>query len=62
MNMLDSYNRYFRDLWPILAAMSKRGIPIDNQRRLELKNLIEREDLRVTAAIQQLVPSEILST
>ena len=62
MNMLDSYNRYFRDLWPILRDMSARGIPIDNQRRLELKSLIEREDLRVTAAIQALVPSEILST
>ena len=62
MNMLDSYNRYFAQLWPILRDMSARGIPIDNQRRLELKSLIEREDLSVTAAIQELVPPEILST
>ena len=60
--MLNSYQRYFRDLFPILRDMSARGIPIDNPRRLELKSLIEREDLRVTAAIQALVPSEILST
>lgn len=62
MNLLDSYQRYFRDLFPILRDMSARGIPIDDTRRLELKELIEREDLRVTAAIQQLVPPEVLSS
>ena len=59
MNLLDSYQTYFRDLWPILRDMSARGIPIDNSRRLELKSLIDREDLRVTAEIQSIVPSEL---
>ena len=59
--LLDSYHTYFRDLWPILRDMSARGIPIDDTRRQELKELIEREDLRVTAEIQRIVPSEVLS-
>ena len=61
MNLLDSYHTYFRDLWPILRDMSARGIPIDDTRRQELKELIDREDLRVTAEIQRIVPSEVLS-
>ena len=59
--LLDSYHTYFRDLWPILRDMSARGIPIDDTRRRELKELIYREDLRVTAEIQQIVPKEVLS-
>lgn len=62
MTLLDSYQTYFRSLYPILRDMAHRGIPIDDSRRLELKSLIEREDLRVTAEIQALVPPEVLST
>ncbi len=57
----DSYRRYFAQVWPILRDMSRRGIPISNTKRLELKALIEREDLRVTAAIQGVVPLEVRS-
>ena len=60
--MLDTYNTYFRGVYPILKDMSARGIPIDESRRFELKALIEREDLRVTAEIQAIVPAEVLST
>lgn len=60
--MLDTYHTYFRDVWPILRDMAGRGIPIDNQRRVELKELIERETIRVTAAIQPLVPESVLSS
>lgn len=59
--MWDSYQRYFAQVWPILRDMSRRGIPISNEKRLELKALIEREDLRVTAAIQEVVPPEVRS-
>lgn len=60
--LLNSYQTYFRDIWPILRDMSKRGIPIDESRRMELKALIEREDLRVTEEIKKIVPEEVLST
>jgi len=60
--LLDSYQTYFRDVYPILKDMSRRGIPIDESRRAELKELIDREDIRVTAAIQAIVPAEVLST
>lgn len=60
--LLGAYRRYFRDFHPILRDMSRRGIPIDNGKRAELKELIEREDKRVTAEVQALVPPEVLST
>lgn len=59
MNSWEAYCRYFRDVFPILRDMSRRGIPISNEKRMELKSLIEREDQRVTAAIQQVVPAEV---
>lgn len=60
--LLDSYQTYFRDIWPILRDMSKRGIPISEERRMELKAMIEREDARVTEEIKKIVPEEVLST
>src|SRR5271156_940023 len=60
--LLDSYQTYFRDFHPILRDMATRGIPIDNTRRMELKDLIESDDKRVTEEIQRLVPEEVLST
>ena len=60
--LLDSYEMYFRNFHPILIDMAKRGIPIDNSRRNELKELIESDDRRVTEEIQNLVPEEVLST
>lgn len=60
--LLDSYQTYFRDIYPILRDMSRRGIPIDDTRRQELKALILRESLRVDAEIRAMVPPEVLST
>lgn len=57
--MWDSYCRYFRDVHPILRDMANRGIPIDDTKRRELKELIAREDQRVTATVQELVPPEL---
>lgn len=62
MNLWDSYCTYFRGIHPILRDMARRGIPIDDTRRLALKELIEREGLRVDAEIRALVPAEVLST
>jgi len=42
--------------------MSARGIPIDAGKREELRELLEREGLRVDAEIRALVPPEVLST
>src|ERR1700733_6430690 len=58
----EAYRRYFAQVWPILRDMSARGVQIDEERRGELKTLIEREDARVTLAVQGLVPAEVLST
>ena len=60
--LLEAYQTYFRDFHPILRDMATRGIPIDNSRRNELKELIESDDRRVTEEIQNLVPEEVLST
>jgi hypothetical protein len=62
MNLWDSYERYFKQLHPILRDMSARGIPICEERRAELKALIEREGIRVDAEIRAMVPEEVLST
>lgn len=61
MNLLDSYQTYFAQLWPILRDMSARGIPISNSRREELRQLIERDVLRVDNEIRAMVPPEVLS-
>lgn len=60
--LLGAYRRYFRDFHPILRGMAKRGIPIDDERRRELRALIARQDQRVAEAVQKLVPAEVLST
>jgi hypothetical protein len=59
MNLLDTYRLYFRDFWPILRDMAARGVPVSEVERGELKALIEREDQRVTVAVQTLVPQEL---
>ncbi len=58
----ESYRRYFRDVWPILRDMSRRGVPISEPHRLQLKELIRTEDIRNTEEIQSIVPPEVLTT
>lgn len=57
----DSYSRYFREFHPILHTMSKRGIPISNDKRLELQQAIEIESVRVDAEVKSIVPAEVLA-
>ena len=56
LTMWDSCNRYFKDVFPILRDMARRGIPIDEGKRQELKQLILTEECRVSAAIGGHVP------
>lgn len=56
----ETYRRYFREVWPILRDMANRGVPVSEERRGELKALIAREDLRVTAAVRAIVPADLL--
>ena len=56
----ETYRRYFREVWPILHDMANRGVPVSEERRGELKALIEREDQRVTVAVREIVPAALL--
>jgi len=60
--LFDSYNTFFKGIWPILASISNRGIPIAEDERLKLGALIEHEQIRVDDSIRSLVPPEVLST
>lgn len=62
MSLYETYDRYFKQFNPILRDMARRGLPIDNTRRLELKATIESEKIRVDEAIKALVPRECLGT
>lgn len=58
-----AYVRYFRTYHHrVLRRMSERGDPISEEKRLELKALIEREDQEVDEKVRELVPREVLST
>jgi uracil-DNA glycosylase family 4 len=56
-----SYERYVRQFWPILRDMSARGLPVSDERRLALKDVIVEEGLRADAAIKEIVPEEVLA-
>jgi DNA polymerase family A len=56
----ETFRRYFAEVWSILRDMASRGVPVSEERRSELKALIEREDQRVTAAVRGIVPSALL--
>lgn len=56
-----SYEKYVRQFWPILRDMSNRGLPISDERRLALKEVIVEEGLRADAAIKEMVPEEVLA-
>ena len=60
--LYESYEGYVRDFYPILSDMAKRGVPIDDGKRLELKAHIDSERLRVKDSVQKIVPAELLST
>lgn len=57
----DAYVRYFRRFWTILRDMSHRGLPISEVDRLELKSVVEGEQIRKGIEIQAIVPEEVLA-
>ena len=59
-SMWDSYIRYFANFNPILRDMANRGLPISEEKRLELEKVILSEDARATEEIKALVPEEVL--
>lgn len=61
-NLWDAYVRYFRQYHPILLKMAERGVPISEKNRLELKALVEKEELTVDEKIRAMVPEEVLSS
>ncbi len=58
--LMPSYDRYVRQFWPILRDMSNRGLPISEERRLDLLATVESEDAAVDIKIRALVPAEVL--
>lgn len=59
--LMESYQRYVQKFYPILRDMANRGLPISDERRLELKQVIIEEDARATEAIKAIVPDEVLA-
>jgi uracil-DNA glycosylase family 4 len=57
----DSYTRYVQTFWPILRDMSTRGLPISEEKRVALKEVIVEEGIRADAAIKAIVPAEVLT-
>lgn len=62
MTLYETYDRYFYQFMPILRDMSKRGLPISEERRLELKAALEGERESIDAQVKALVPRECLGT
>jgi DNA polymerase family A len=58
-NLKDGFNELTLKLWPILAAASARGIPIDREERDNLIIYLENERTRIYKEIQNKVPDEI---
>ncbi len=54
-----SYERHVLGLDPVLVSMSKRGILIDNERRLKFATRLDAEIVRIDAGIQEIVPDSI---
>lgn len=60
--MREPYRSLNLETWPILRDMSRRGLPVSEEKRLGLKAQIEREHERVDSEIRALVPPEVLSS
>lgn len=58
-NLKDGFQELTLKLWPILAAASARGIPIDKLERDNLVKDLENDRTRIYKEIQNKVPDEI---
>lgn len=57
--LANGYERHVRQLWPMLVRASERGVPINNQKRLELKAEVHAQRALLDIEIQDMVPDEI---
>jgi hypothetical protein len=53
------YDKVRYELEPVLINMSKRGIPVDNIKRTELRGIIQEDKEKNFDLMQSLVPKEI---
>ena len=56
---MGAYDRYLRQLWPILRRMGERGIPVSLSQRDELEQWLGIESRRLFFEIQADVPEEL---
>ena len=54
-----SYERHVLDLDPILVRMSERGLPVNDQKRIEFGQKIDAMAEELNGRIQALVPEEV---
>jgi len=54
-----SYEEHVLGLDPILVRMSERGISVDNQKRLEFGQELDKDAIEITNEIQALVPEAV---
>ena len=57
--ILESYERYVRDFHPILQRMADRGLPVNNERRLALREELTKARAEVDGRIQAKVPDTV---
>lgn len=55
-----AYERHVRGLEPILLNMTRRGVPVDDERRLELGKQIAADRQRAKNEVQQFWPPELV--
>lgn len=56
----DSYNRLYRQLWPVLRDASKRGMPVNRVKILRFLDSVVKRQWDVGREIQSLIPSDLL--
>lgn len=54
--LYEGYETYVQGLWPVLSAMSKRGLPIDPAGREEFREWLRTEAIAIDETIQATVP------
>jgi uracil-DNA glycosylase family 4 len=56
----DAYNVYIRDFYtPVLAPMSERGVPINNEKRLAFGEVLDKQHDKLYDLMQDHVPEEL---
>lgn len=59
MGIWEGYDRKVRQLRPILAGAERRGLPIDEDARLSLKDVLRGKKIELDELLQRLYPHEL---